>query len=752
MARYPTFEEYQQSGNYANGLKRCDDLLKKNPNDVTLLTLKLQLLHATKSAAQPVLDQLLAIQPPISDLRDLVAIEEAVVESQNDAFPPPRTSGPAMAKLWDAASKASGSANDKLDLHSLRFSRAIVNNRLQDAQQALIQLKALQPRNRVFYMAHVALTQLLSTSGDDLQSKLALSLARKAVVEKFDEDRSLDCRVPGQVFAMQDSRVDLERIADRAPFKESKQVCDALKRGGKGEVNGVVESNESKDPSAVPPAEWLLAEVEALKKQFRGLIEACAGSEAMLKFAANAIRLFHTATSSLKEDRRRVKPNACFLSISALIRVFEQTNEIGCLLLSACLAEILLQQNPHIHEARMVLLYLYMRLGLGSLALRMWHSLSIKEIQHDTVGHALFTRLSLTHPSSTKLTTIKKPIEPLERLSHALGVYSRHEEKLSECAASVLNHGQTGMIFDLQELRSDLRSSLTQRIIHLERQRTSRLLGTSPKEAPTLPPRVTADWLTFSDNRDFCTTFNYGYNVEEALQNSNAAVPGRQWLLCTLVVEQAHLLAAGANSAQKPAVDVEKLIAEFDSVETSMAKLDLNSNSSFGVGVRESEFLVADLACQVLRILVNAATSGAKLSDELAAVAKAVERLNVEALVVAGDLLAESLVEHFLYLDVLQLVLKACGRVEELGRGKEVEVKALVESCKGYQKSIVAHAKEQARAKKDVGVKEALAMNAEVWDAVMLFGEYEVKSFVDSVVESAKEGWDGVTKVDNKVK
>ncbi|MGG6498888.1 UNVERIFIED_CONTAM: hypothetical protein NY603_38760, partial [Bacteroidetes bacterium 56_B9] len=69
----------------------------------------------------------------------------------------------------------------------------------------MIQLKQFQPKNRSIYMAHAAYTQLLSKSKDDLQSKLALGLARKAVSENFDADSSLDCRVAGQIFAIQGS-------------------------------------------------------------------------------------------------------------------------------------------------------------------------------------------------------------------------------------------------------------------------------------------------------------------------------------------------------------------------------------------------------------------------------------------------------------------------------------------------------------------------------------------------------------------
>ena len=192
MARHPTFDEWKDKP--IKGVQRCDDLLKKNANDAQLLITKLQLqahlqdLEAVRATAT----QLLSCQPPIRTLEDISLVEDTVLQAHKDVYPPPSSAGPEVAKLWDQVCKSATNINHRLDLLSLRMSRAIIDSRLLDAQQSLIQLKAVAPKSRVFYMAHAAFTQLLSTSSDDLQSKLALSLARKAVNEKFDDDKRLD--------------------------------------------------------------------------------------------------------------------------------------------------------------------------------------------------------------------------------------------------------------------------------------------------------------------------------------------------------------------------------------------------------------------------------------------------------------------------------------------------------------------------------------------------------------------------------
>jgi N-terminal acetyltransferase B complex non-catalytic subunit len=182
MARYPTYDEYKDKPE--KGIKKCDELLKRQPKDINLLTTKLSLLSllddGQQSKPKDVITQLMACQT--RHLEEINLIEEAISEhNQSTTHPQPLTSGPEVAEFWAAATKASTRVNSKTQIQTLRFSRAIFDTRLQDAQQALIQLKALQPKNRVYFMAHAIVTQMLSTEKGDLQERLALMLARLLV-------------------------------------------------------------------------------------------------------------------------------------------------------------------------------------------------------------------------------------------------------------------------------------------------------------------------------------------------------------------------------------------------------------------------------------------------------------------------------------------------------------------------------------------------------------------------------------------
>lgn len=738
MARFPTLEEYQKRGNFNDGIKRCDDLMKKNPNNVQLLRVKLQLHCASQRESQPVLAQLLALQPPVVELKELDLIEEAIVKSQRNVYPPPRTAGDSIAKLWENAFKATTSIHHKTDLLSLRFSRAIVDDRIIDAQQALIQLKVLQPRNRVFYMAHAAVTALSTADGHDLSARLALSLAQKAVKEKFDEDSSLDCRVPGQIFVMQGSEKDLQGIVGRR-FAESKDFHDAIRGNPTIHADKIVPNLSEEAAGNGSVTGWLVREIQSLKHQFADIIAAEASVEAFIAFAANATRLLRTSTTIFSSVRGRGPADAAFLAISALTKVFERTEEHRYVLQSAFLAEEVLMFNEHIHEARMILVYLYMRLGLGSLALKYFESLNVKEIQHDTVGHVIFTRMSYIHPHSTVVSGTAE-LHPLARMRQALAVYHRCEDKLAEAAASVLVHEQTGMIFDLHKLRYSLRKSMSRRIFILEQRRLSRLNDDSCGESTSqLGPSVIANWLDGPDNRDFATTFNFDYNVEKVLHSRNNMVPGGQSLIYSLAADMAWCMAMGF---EEPVVDSAAWLTHLSD------GTPLRDHATLGMS--DAEYLGGELAGKVLRLLLHLKTDSMELARDVQAVVKGINLLNVETLTSTTNVFAEHLQDHYIYLDILRIVGRACSFAMKKTTDQQLELSQLQETAKKHCTAIQRHAKEQIQQIKSTDIQTFMTADEQDGSmrvAIDSFGEPALHSFCESVARSAQEGWEGLIRI-----
>ncbi|TKA72304.1 hypothetical protein B0A55_07156 [Friedmanniomyces simplex] len=753
MARYPAFEDYEQKRNFGDGIKRCNELLRKSPKNIQLLTTKLRLLYATGSDEAPqVLDEVTTLSP--REIQDIVELEEAVVDGQSHVFPRPSTAGPTVTKIWDAAAKAATTTNQKLEVLTVRFERAVLDDRLIDAQQALIQLKAFQPRDRVVYMAHAAFTQLISTSNEDLQARLAMGLARKAVTERFDDDKALDCKVPGQIFAVQGAVKELESTQGR-PFQDSKQVSDARQqREARSSANGTANSPAVPEPGSVPTQEWLVAEIRSLQQTFTALIEAGASTVALRGFTTSAIRLFHESISTLSSGARRSPAHICFLVISALVKMFEQTSDTQYLLHAAYLAESLLRHDEHIHEARLILVYLYMRLNLGSLAMRLFDSLSIKEIQHDTVGHALFTRLSLIHPHATSWGHGDADgMLPTKRTTHALSVYVRCEEKLAETQASVLNHGQTGMLFDLQGLRDGLRMSLSRRVTLLEHRRIARLTkGTIGEDVAVkaMGPLACENWVQDKDNRDFDAAFDYGYNVERALHGRGGAMPSKAWVLFALAADTAWCIATESSTMVMRADEIPDQIRKLK--EYIDPQLSASKQAS-ELGMTESEYLAGDVAFGALELLQYIRSAGRDVVENMvakhiASIHEAIDRLSIDTLTNASDPSAECLLDHYAYADVLNIIALAC----QYARSRSPEgVARELQELQGRAKLLFArlqqHATEQQAAVKAGEVRRYMERDDGVWQELWMLEEERVQGFCGEVAKAAKEGWEGVLKI-----
>ncbi|WPH03817.1 Hypothetical protein R9X50_00670000 [Acrodontium crateriforme] len=779
MARYPNLEDYKARGNYNDGLKRVDELLKNNPSDVRLLTTKLELTYATHGDGSAILHELANLKPPVLDLSDIVAIEEAVVEGLKDVFPSPQTAGPDVAKLYDGAIKSSSNTTYKVDVLSLRFSRAILHDRKVDAQQSLIQLKALQPKNRTLYMAHAALTQMLSTSNDDLQSKLAITLARKAVKENFDEDKALDCRVVGQIFAIQGQMKDLNDILDRASFKESKQVYTALKKAAQNGIEGLKDLNISETPvdemdsraeahrqefatgiadltttqdfsTAVANPSTSKTSVsetpsrfEILKQEFSTAVaNPSTTPDEIIDIAVRSIGLFHSLVTSSPDARSRSIANTCFLAISALIQAFTQSSGHSSYLLQAAfLAETLLRHNPHIHEARLILVYLYMRLGLGSLAMRMFDSLSVKEVQHDTIGHVLFTRLSTTHPHATG-TGRKDTLDNFNRLTHAMNVYTRCEDRLADTQADVISHGQSGMLFELQELRDSLASSFSRRITVLELRRIARLTEKERSPVTIAGPNVTANWTMWQDNRDFNAAFNYGCNVERTLHGTDGVVPGKTWLLFALAADTVW-----NRGTESSVTDPSALLSELENVFTTMSTSTDDATNAANHGLTLAELKTGQIAYHALQLSTPDLTEQTA-KNSITAIFNHLPSLSPPSSTPSSpDTLTTTLQATYTNLDTLRLAHLIANPTSTFPSQASSHLREIQNLAKKQFDTLQMYAKERRAEIKPGTVKDLLRDEKRTWQAISAFGGDDVHVFSDDVARAAREGWEGVGKI-----
>ncbi|PGH07686.1 hypothetical protein GX51_01695 [Blastomyces parvus] len=179
----------------------------------------------------------------------------------------------------------------------------------------------------------------------------------------------------------------------------------------------------------------------------------------------------------------------CLLAVMALIRLHE-TNiapkpEIAphaSLVQAAGLIENLLLKSPCNYEALLLLVRIYLLLGAGSLALKSFHKLSVKQMQYETVAHNLFTRLGSTHPHSAPPYDGLEPkdYDPQTAMRQALSFYRNSEVATTYSRNVGLEHGSYVNVAGSIELQKSLKNSICRRMWALETRRIQRLVGGDP--------------------------------------------------------------------------------------------------------------------------------------------------------------------------------------------------------------------------------------------------------------------------------
>lgn len=621
-------------------------------------------------------------------------------------------------------------------------------------QQTLIQLKAADPGNRVFYMAHAAVTQMLSTHEGDLQARLALSLARRAVGERFDEDEGLDCRVVGRILELQGAEG--EDVRGRKGFGEAGVKLQQSDRRAEKTTVG-----EVPDPKEVPVKEWLEAEVWRLEHEFRALLADSknVGRQAFVDFATMCVRLLHHSFAALRTSTPRHLPTSLvILAVAALVHLSTSTSSqpTAVLLPAAYLTTHLLPHTPTPHIPQLLLIHLATRLHLPRLAFPAFDSLSVKEIQHDTLAHNLFTRLSLLHPHPT-LIAPTRAWDPAKRLRSALDVYLRCESQLASAAASVLRNGQTGLLFDLQTLRLRLRDSRARRIFVLESRRVGRLMKGDAgwhEAMESMGPPVVANWVQDgADSRDFAALGGeWGERVERSLHGtSTGVVPGKVWILYSLLADAVWAL---SHDAEPLVVDGEGLLAAVSEVAGTTG-----GECGKECDARPAEQLAGIVAFHTYRLLLSPSSASDEATEVIISeISTSLSRLPLEALVSKdndNDPLADRLLDSYAFADASRNVIAAC-RWHAVRRGTEPprSLRALQGQAEGAFAAIQRHAKTQAGTLTAKRVREVVVGGGDGYEGLWAelrklgaAGEESLERFCADVAEAAREGWEGVGRI-----
>ena len=179
----------------------------------------------------------------------------------------------------------------------------------------------------------------------------------------------------------------------------------------------------------------------------------------------------------------------CLLAAMSLIRFNEAAvngsqEEIPDIVLirAAGILERLIIDSPHNYQALLLLVRICLRLGAGSLALKTFSKLSVKQFQFETVAHNLLTRLATVHPhSAPPLEGAEyKDFDPQMALMQALNFYRNADVTSLRHRSNGLDNGTYLNVEGTIDLQKRLKHSVCRRIYALEVRRMQRLVGGSP--------------------------------------------------------------------------------------------------------------------------------------------------------------------------------------------------------------------------------------------------------------------------------
>lgn len=160
----------------------------------------------------------------------------------------------------------------------------------------------------------------------------------------------------------------------------------------------------------------------------------------------------------------------------------DQKQTVTTLIRAAGILEYLIVDSPHNYQALLLLVRIYLLLGAGSLALKTFSRLSVKQLQYETVAHNLFTRLATIHPHSAPPIegAETKDFDPQSAFTKALNFYRTADVSTLRNRSNGLEYGSYVNVIGCIDLQKKLNNSICRRMWALDIRRMQRLVGGNP--------------------------------------------------------------------------------------------------------------------------------------------------------------------------------------------------------------------------------------------------------------------------------
>ncbi|KAL2852865.1 N-acetyltransferase B complex non catalytic subunit-domain-containing protein [Aspergillus pseudoustus] len=336
-----------------------------------------------------------------------------------------------------------------------------------ETQGFIAEFIAAQPKSRNAQLAHLDLTHSAFQSGSVSQEDLLSACQAYFIHSK------------NKLYCFSDLLAYLPSLDKDAILAFADHAAKAAEQSeGAGPFNGV-------------------AVINALKVEYCFLMSSDAAKvsrEEMESFVSRCLKAYRETERPAQRDapstiESQPSDDLCVLAAMSLIRFSGSWNpskqeDIQDIMLirAAAILERLIVDSPHNYQGLLLLVRLYLRLGAGSLALKAFSKLSVKQLQFETVAHNLFTRLSTIHPHSAPPTdgAEYKDFNPQSAFVQALNFYRSADLTSTRQRSKGLDYGSYVNVEGTIELQRRLRQSVCRRMWALQVKQTQRLAGGDP--------------------------------------------------------------------------------------------------------------------------------------------------------------------------------------------------------------------------------------------------------------------------------
>jgi N-terminal acetyltransferase B complex non-catalytic subunit len=225
-----------------------------------------------------------------------------------------------------------------------------------------------------------------------------------------------------------------------------------------------------------------------------------ARNQELLALAYRALKLYQLSIAEPPSC-----PEAALLAALAILQLRIQDPQHQRVLVAVIILEIARSKFEDYYILTVLLVRLQGHLGLLSLAMENFTKLSVKNLQWETVGHLILTRISTLHPA---FNGGAGDLEPLLAAETGVTVLENADMALVRGIREGLRFNSYSNIYNSVKMRSEIEQSLNKQICAIEERRVSRWRGSGSDDAtillPTDPSKALVDKRDHSYMPSYC--------------------------------------------------------------------------------------------------------------------------------------------------------------------------------------------------------------------------------------------------------